>query len=218
VCPAARWAEGSKDDAGERGNEETPPKSVPVALTQVGTASRQRYQPLVPPGARLAVPVRAVSWLVISALMGCGARATPSGPEPFRASDAAAAYAAYQAYCGLCPNAETCCLGESDFGPEHWSSASGTYLRAMRGYYECQRAQAMGESLYVQPPEEPPGSASFGPLTNAGHFRLSCYPHACGESEVMVSELDRARADPVPHDEGALVICSPASGALASQP
>lgn len=181
-------------------------------------SSGRAHQPSAAWGARLAAAVRAAFWVVVLTVMGCGARGAPPAPEPYRASDAAAAHAAYQAYCGLCPKAETCCLSESDFGPGHWSSASGAYLRAMRGYYECQRAQTMGESLYVRPPEETPGAGPFGPFTNAGHYRLSCYPHACEESEVMASELDRARADPVPHDEGAVVICSPASGALTSKP
>jgi hypothetical protein len=152
------------------------------------------------------------------ALMGCGARSAPPAPEPYRASDAAAAFSAYQAYCGLCPKAETCCLGETDFAAPHWSSASGTYLRAMRGYYECQRTQTLTESMHVEPPVESAGSGSFRPFSNAGHHQLSCYPHACSEAEVMASELDRARADPVPHDEGALVICSPADGARTSEP
>jgi hypothetical protein len=163
--------------------------------------------------------VRAGFWVLISALIGCGARANPPAAEPFRASDAAVANAAYQAYCGLCPKAETCCLDESAFAPDNWSSASGAYLRAMRGYYECQRAQTLLESMHVEPPLEPSGSGSFNSFSNAGHYQLSCYPHACGEfSETMASELDRARATPELHEPGALVICAPRGSTLTSEP
>src|SRR5688500_5593534 len=114
-------------------------------------------------------------------LVGCGAQTPRPSAEPFRASDLAASYAAYQTYCGMCSKAETCCLAPADFAAERWSSRSGTYLRAMRDYYECQRSEVLYQAGYDLPPQAP--LDSFRPLTGAGNTLASCYPRACGEYE-----------------------------------
>lgn len=151
--------------------------------------------------------MRVASWFGLLVLVGCGAQSPRPSGEPLRAGDAEASYAAYQAYCGTCSKAETCCLGPADFAAERWSSRSGTYLRAMRDYYECQRSEVLYQARYDSRPQAP--LDNFGPLTEAGNTLASCYPRACGEyEEIMVAELDKALAKPSAHAPGALVSCS----------
>lgn len=149
------------------------------------------------------------AWLLVGlvSLSGCGSQTPRPSGEPPRVGDAAASQAAYEAYCGMCQNAETCCLRAQDFAPERWSSKSGTYLRALRDYYECQRGAVLDHAFYQPAPLVP--SDGFGSLTHAGNTRASCYHHACGDyAEIMVAELDKALATPRPHPSGALVSCS----------
>lgn len=148
-----------------------------------------------------------VGLVLLSLSWGCGPQTPPPSAEPPRAGDAAASYAAYEAYCGVCTEAETCCLREADFAPERWSNESGTYLRAMRDYYECQRMAVLDHARYQPAPLAP--SDGFGPLTHAGNIVASCYPHGCGDyAAIMAAELDKAQATPRSRAAGALVSCA----------
>jgi hypothetical protein len=137
--------------------------------------------------------------------MACAAgNGAPSETAP-APSELKAAWQAYSTYCSACRNGSPCCLKEADFAPERWSKQSGAYLRAFRGYYECEYSEAVrSESAGENAPLR--ASDDFPTLSN---FARNCEPHGCqGHQAVMVSELNRALATPGDHPEGALVACS----------
>ncbi len=107
----------------------------------------------------------------------------------------------------MCSSAATCCLREADFTPARYSEASGRYLRALREYYECRRADTLIDvTVYGEPASRYPEERAYSTLDS--RMRLSCERAACAASaDVMVAELDRALAAPSPHQPGALVAC-----------
>jgi hypothetical protein len=162
--------------------------------------------------------VRVVACIILFCLDGCGTKPTPASPDTVPDA-AAAAFAAYQAYCGLCPNAETCCLEESDFVPSRWSPQAGSYLQAMHDYYDCQRLATLDHAATTPPLLRGPPD-DFGAFSTSGSVQQSCYPHGCMDfAEGMASQLDVAHVKSQPHAQGALVICKAgAKGPGASAP
>jgi hypothetical protein len=136
--------------------------------------------------------------------IGCAAGA-PAADQRASADDLSAARAAYSAYCNLCRGGAPCCLSDKDFAPERWSKQSTVYLRAFRGYYECEYSEAsLAESQGMNAPVAP--EVDF---PTASNFSRNCQPHACQSYQAtMQSELDRALATPRPHPPDAMVVCS----------
>lgn len=149
-------------------------------------------------------------WVVLAlvAFVGCTAQ-EPAETAPTRDGELRGAWEAYAAFCGICPDASTCCLREQDFTPARYSNVSGPYLRALRQHYECRRGDMLIDaSAYPDPSLRYPEDRAYARLD--ARTKLSCEQSACGGSaEVMVAELDRALATPIPHSAGALVACPP---------
>jgi hypothetical protein len=136
--------------------------------------------------------------------VACGA-GTPAAEQQADTDDLRAAQGAYNAYCNLCSNGEPCCLSGEDFAPERWSKQSTPYLRALRGYYECEYTES---SLAETQGSNAPATAEVG-FPTISNFSRNCEPHACQSYQAtMQSQLDRALAAPRPHTAGAMVVCS----------
>ncbi len=152
--------------------------------------------------------MRSLAFLVLLT-SACSVERAATAQAPSQ-GEAQAAGDAYRAYCGLCGDGEGCgCLKAADFVPERWSQRAGPYLRAMRGYYECQRLMTLTEDgMYPNTPtlasREGDGFAMI-----SGYSR-SCGPHACtDEAEAMAQHLPAAllASSPQPEKGALLAVC-----------
>src|SRR5215203_3621555 len=104
----------------------------------------------------------------------CAAGAPVAEHQP-RADDLREAREAYNAYCSLCRGGGPCCLTDEDFAAERWSKQSTAYLRAFRGYYECEYADtSLEEAQKMNAPAT--DQQNFPTMSNLSR---NCQPHAC---------------------------------------
>jgi hypothetical protein len=143
--------------------------------------------------------------MLLACITTACAAGAPVAEHEARSDDLRSAQEAYQAYCSLCRTGGPCCLQAEDFAPERWSNQSTAYLRAFRGYYECEYSDTSLEEAQGMnaPATDPQGFPTMRNLSR------NCQPHACQSYQAtMQSELDRALATRRPHAPGALVACS----------